>query len=74
MNRTNITHNRDGSMVYTRNIMTTNINDLQNELQNLFSDINSSVFQYNENNSNPYSISNDISNNPNNNNLTNIND
>lgn len=74
MNRTNITHNRDGSMVYTRNIMTTNINDLQNELQNLFSDINSSVFQYNENNSHPYSISNDISNNPNNNNHTNIND
>lgn len=46
-NRTNIIQDRNGSLVYTRNIISTNIDDLQNQLQSLFNDINSSLLYSN---------------------------
>ena len=47
VNNTNMIHNSDGSLVFTRNIVGTSIDELQNELQNLFADMNSSILHGN---------------------------
>ena len=68
-NQTNVIRNNDGSMIFTRNILTSNANDLQSQLQSLFSDMHSSILYDNVMNNNTYDISNvntnidDISNN-----------
>ena len=73
LNGVNITRNNDGSVVYRRNLLSTNINDIHNELDNFFNNISQTLINtaqqsiINDDNINNNMISdnttNDISNN-----------